>query len=85
MRNTYSKYFYFFICCVQENLENANVGSDEPKLFPDHVTTQVIECYITCIYSPFYVVSFLACLPSKDATNIPPRKHPVHHFVVEFT
>ncbi|CAL8378668.1 unnamed protein product [Boreogadus saida] len=23
-----------------ENLENANVGSDEPKLFPDHVTTQ---------------------------------------------
>ncbi|XP_056460536.1 uncharacterized protein LOC130393814 isoform X2 [Gadus chalcogrammus] len=40
MRNTCSKYFYFFICCVQENLENANVGSDEPKLFPDHVTTQ---------------------------------------------
>ncbi|XP_030211368.1 uncharacterized protein LOC115542982 isoform X3 [Gadus morhua] len=24
----------------KENLENANVGSDEPKLFPDHVTTQ---------------------------------------------
>ncbi|CAL8291113.1 unnamed protein product [Boreogadus saida] len=25
---------------TKENLENANVGSDEPKLFPDHVTTQ---------------------------------------------
>ncbi|CAL8320793.1 unnamed protein product [Boreogadus saida] len=25
---------------TKENLENAKVGSDEPKLFPDHVTTQ---------------------------------------------
>ena len=84
MRNTCSKFSYTSIFCVQENLENANVGPDEAKLSPDHVSTQVIECYRTCSYSPFNVVYFLACLPSKEATNIPTLKHPVNHLVVEF-